>query len=157
MVRHTLLLAVLAAAWFAYAQPSDSHPQYRVYRNRAGEGVVSVVVPVGTTDQQLKNLLWFFRKNVRSGNFKALGILKPTDKRFGKLGYTAGIISVYRGQTCANEEFTNSLGPCGYGEHDVASYQWGIEGDSAKDSGDIRAKGGDMSPVFDYKDGWKPR
>jgi hypothetical protein len=154
-----LLMAILAIPWLAYAQEKDSgsHPQYRVYRNRAGEGIVSVVISVSTTDQQLKNLLWFFRKNIRTGNFKAVGIAKPPDKRFGHLGYTAGMISVYRGEKCANEQFSNSLGPCGYGEHDAAFYQWGVDGDPGKDSGDIRAKNGEMSPVFDHTDGWKPR
>jgi len=49
-----------------------------------------------------------------------------------------------------------NLGPCGYGEHDDASYQWGIDGDSKKDSGNIRQKGGNIVVTFDYRDDWKP-
>jgi hypothetical protein len=43
----------------------------------------------------------------------------------------------------------------GYGEHDNALYQWGIEGDPNKDSGSIKVQGEDIV-VFNYEDYWHP-
>jgi len=40
--------------------------------------------------------------------------------------------------------------------HDAAGYQWGIDGDPEKDSGDIRNQNGNSVVVFDYRDNWKP-
>ncbi len=62
---------------------------------------------------------------------------------------------MYRGEKCTNEAFINTNGACGYGEHDDAWYQWGIEGDYNKDSGSIRTKGENTVAIFDYKDGWQ--
>ena len=123
-------------------------PHFSFYKMKTGGGIVSVVAPPTTTDGQLEALLRFIRDEIQQRRFSDLGIKHPTDKRFGKLGYDAGIISVYRGDKCANEVFTDNLGPCGYGEHDAASYQWGIDGDPKKDSGLIRDKNGDLRKVF---------
>jgi hypothetical protein len=114
----------------------------------------SVVVPVDATDEQLKSLLWFFREKVRSHQFKDIGLMQATAKQWGNKGYLSGMLSVYRGERCANEVYINTNGPCGYGEHDDALYQWGIEADPNKDSGSIRVKGHEIA-VFDYKDGWQ--
>jgi hypothetical protein len=92
----------------------------------------------------LKSLIWFFREKVRSHEFKSIGVKEEKD----------GIFSVYRGERCANEEFIDTIGPCGYGEHYDASYQWGIDGDYNKDAGSIRINGDD-TVVFDYNDGWQ--
>ena len=127
---------------------SKGVPTFKFFRMRTGEGLVSLVVPVSTTDEQLVSLLQFIRAQVQNGHFTELGIRHPTDKRYGKLGYTAGIISVYRGERCANEQFIDDLGPCGYGEHDVASYQWGVGGDRKKDEALIRSSGGDLRKAF---------
>ena len=123
--------------------PSVPPPKFRIYKHE-NDSPTSVVVPVHTTDEQLKSLLWFFREKVRSHEFKSIGVKEETD----------GVLLVYRGDKCANEEFINTNGPCGYGEHDDASYQWGIEGDYNNDTGSIRINGNDIV-VFDYTDGWQ--
>jgi uncharacterized protein YukJ len=104
------------------------------------------VVPVNTSDEQLKSLLWLFREKARSHHLADIGLRNERD----------GILLVYRGKKCATEEIdiTSSAGPCGDGYHDAASYQWGIEGDYKKDSGSIQT-GGDIITVFDYKDEWQ--
>jgi hypothetical protein len=127
-------------------------PSYYVYKMKMGEGIISVVVPPQTTDEQLKRLVWYFREKIRAGRFSEIGITKPTNtNRAGKLDYGGGIIAVYRGARCANEQFIDANGPCGYGEHDSAMYQWGIEGDPQKDSGGITTKQGDFVALFGSK------
>jgi hypothetical protein len=88
----------------------------------------------------LKSLIWFFREKVRSHDFKSLGVKEQKD----------GIFSVYCGEKCANEQFIDTNGPCGYGEHDHALYQWGIGGDYNNDSGSLH-----NTVIFDAKDGWQ--
>ena len=99
------------------------------------------MVPTNTTDEELKNLLWFFRGKVRPGQFRDIGITGPTSKQWGEYGYKSGMLAIYRGTRCAGEEYVSlqaaahgNLGPCGYGEHDDADYQWGINADPEKDS-----------------------
>jgi hypothetical protein len=137
-------------------------PKFRVFRARRNE-IVSYVVAPETTDQQLKRLLWLFRGKVRSGNFKDIGITQPTAKQWDVYGYKSGMLVVFRGDKCANEPYVSlkgaeagHLGACGYGEHDAAGYQWGINADPDKDSGDIRTKDSNLAVVFDYRDNWKP-
>jgi hypothetical protein len=115
----------------------------------------SVVVPINTSDEQLKSLLWFFRERVRTGQFKAIGLTQPTAVQWGKAGYLSGMLVVYRGEKCAIEGFLDSVGPCGYGGHDDAVYQWGVDGVAKKDYGALSQNGED-APLFDYKDGWEP-
>ena len=134
-------------------RPTVPPPKFGIYKFKP-DGAVSVVVPVNTTDEQLKSLLWFFRDKVRSHQFKDIGLTHGTSKQWGNIGYLSGMISVYRGEKCANEPFADNVGPCGYGEHDDAYYQWGIDGDQNKDGGSIVVKGNDVQ-VFDYKDGWQ--
>ncbi len=137
--------------------PGAPTPSFHLYRMKVGQGLVSVVVPPKTTDDELKKLLWHFREKVRTGKFKDIGITRPTNtNRLGRLDYGAGMIIVYRGEKCAIEPFLDSLGPCGYGEHDAGSYQWGVHGDPNKDDGVIKSKQGDLIPVFDYTDDWRP-
>ncbi|MFI5057180.1 MAG: zinc-ribbon domain-containing protein [Candidatus Acidiferrales bacterium] len=128
-------------------------PKFRIYRFKIDEPT-SVVVPVSTTDEQLKSLLWLFREKARSHQFKDIGLTQPTAKQWGNKGYLSGMLSVYRGEKCANEVYLNTIGPCGYGEHDDALYQWGIDADPNKDAGTIRVKGVEVT-IFDYKDGWQ--
>lgn len=124
-------------------RPSTPPPKFRIYKFRNDDfSPTSIVVSVATSDEQLRSLLWFFREKVRAHDFKSIGIPPQND----------GIFSIYRGEKCANEAFLNAIGPCGYGEHEDADYQWGIEGDYNKDEGSIRK--GDVL-VFDYKDGWQ--
>jgi zinc-ribbon domain len=123
------------------ARPSIPPPKFRIYRfKNDGISPTSVVVPTSTTDEQLKSLIWLFREKVRSHDFKSLGVKEQKD----------GIFSVYRGEKCANEQFIDTNGPCGYGEHDDALYQWGIGGDYNNDSGSLH-----NTVIFDAKDGWQ--
>lgn len=144
-----LVLGIIFLSSITHAADKHSDlPRFTFYKMKTGEGIVSLVVPQNTTDGQLETLLRFMRDKVQQGKFADLGIRHPTDKSFGKLGYGAGIIAVYRGEKCANEQFIDNLGPCGYGEHDAASYQWGLEGDPRKDSGLVLGKNGDFRKVF---------
>lgn len=136
------------------ATSSVPPPKFRIYKLKTDEPT-SVVVPVNTTDEQLKSLLWFFREKVRAHQFKDIGLTKATAKQWGNAGYLSGMLSVYRGEKCANELYIDTNGPCGYGEHDDALYQWGIEGDPNKDSGSIKVQGEDIV-VFNYEDNWHP-
>jgi hypothetical protein len=143
--------------------PTGPIPKFRIYKFKL-DTPINYVVSINTTDEQLKSLIWFFRKKVRSGEFKKIGINQPFSKQWGEYGYKSGILSVYRGEKCAYEGYISTaelekgnLGACGYGEHDDGSYQWGIGGDPEKDSGEIRFKGAaDMVEIFNYKDNWKP-
>jgi hypothetical protein len=140
--------------------PTLTPPSFRVFRQEPGLPV-SIVVAPEASDEQIRSLLWFFRSKVRAGDFKTIGITQATAKQWGQYGYTSGMLVVYRGTRCANEGYISDtelerdkLGPCGYGEHDDASYQWGLDSDPYKDEAEIIAKNGDVSQVFDYKDGW---
>jgi hypothetical protein len=141
-------------------KPTDPPPRFRIYRSKLDE-ITSVVVSPKTTDEQLKSLLWLFREKVRSHRFKDLGITQPTETRSGKKGYSAGMIAVFRGEKCANEGFSDSPapGPCGYGDHDSAVYQWGllVDGvfDPDADSGGIFSADRAAKAIFSYKDHWR--
>lgn len=140
-------------------QPTIPPPKFRVYRSKLDEGT-SVVVSPSTSDEQLKSLLWLFREKVRSHRFRDVGILQPTSKQWGQEGYLSGMIVVYRGNKCASELFSDSgLGPCGYGDHSAAEYQWGLLVNGAfntnADSGEMTASDGTTETVFDYHDGWQ--
>lgn len=128
-------------------------PKFRIYKFKTDE-VISVVVPVSTTNEQLESLLWLFREKVRSHRYRDIGLAHGTAKQWGNVGYSSGMILVYRGEKCANESFVETDGACGYGEHDDAYYQWGIDADQNKDTGSIIANGSN-SVVFDYHDGWQ--
>ena len=54
-------------------------PHYRLNKFVTGAETV-YVVPTDTTDEGLRNLLWFFRKSVRAGELKKIGITQPTVK-----------------------------------------------------------------------------
>ncbi len=135
------------------ARPSIPPPKFRIHKLKVDEPT-SIVVPINTTDEQLRSLLWFFWEKVRSHQFNDIGLTRATAKEWGNKAYLSGILAVYRGEKCANEQYIDTNGPCGHGEHDDALYQWGIEADPNKDSGSIRTKGDDIV-VFDYKDGWQ--
>jgi hypothetical protein len=141
-------------------RPTVVPPRFRLY-HFSPDGI-SYVVPNNTTDEQLTSLLWLFREKVRSRRFLDIGITQPTSKHFGKKDYVDGVLFVYRGQRCANEQFIDTAGPCGYGEHDDASFQWGFATDAKtaldpnNDDAAVRLADGTMQRVFDYKDGWQP-
>ena len=144
----------------AVEQPTIPPPKFRVYRSKLGEGT-SVVVSPSTSDEQLKSLLWLFREKVRSQRFKDVGILQPTSKKWGQKGYLSGMIVVFKGGKCASELFSDSpgLGPCGYGDHSAAQYQWGVLVDGVfnpnADSAEMAASDGTIVTVFDYHDHWQ--
>ena len=135
-------------------RPLIPPPKFRIYKFKI-DVPTSVVVPVNTTDEQLKSLLWFFREKVRSNKFKDIGLTQATATQWGNARYLSGMLVIFRGEKCANEDYIGTIGPCGYGEHDDAFYQWGIEADPNKDSGGIKVQG-DEIVVFNYKDGWHP-
>jgi len=143
----------------AAEQPTTPPPKFKVYRSKLDEGT-SIVVSSSTSDDQLKSLLWLFREKVRSHRFKDVGILQPTSKQWGQEGYLSGMIVVYKGNKCASELFSDSgLGPCGYGDHSAAEYQWGLLVDGVfntdADSGELTASDGTATTVFDYHDHWQ--
>jgi hypothetical protein len=137
-------------------------PAFHLFKLKP-DGPITFVVSKATTDEELKGLLWFFRTSVRTGKFKDIGITQPTARQYGQLGYMSGMLLVYKGEKCANEEYISTselekghLGPCGYGEHDDAYYQWGIDGDPLKDGAGMTAVNGNFIAVFDYTDDWHP-
>ena len=127
---------------------SETVPNFKFFKMKVGEGLVSLVVSPDTSEKELIRLVEFVRLKVQQGRFAELGIRHATSKRYGKLGYEAGIISIYKGDKCADEEFIDHVGPCGYGEHDAASYQWGVDGDAKKDEGLVRQSNGDWRKIF---------
>jgi hypothetical protein len=140
-------------------RPTIPPPRFRIYRSKLDEGT-SVVVPLATSDEQLKSLLWFFREKVKSDDFRAIGITQPTSTHWGKKGYSSGMLSVYRREKCASEIFVDGGNPCGNGDHDDAFYQWGllVDGvfDSNKDAAGVVSADGNIIKIFDYKDDWQP-
>jgi hypothetical protein len=147
-MQRQILCVLLSVSILIGSSAGQSHPRFQFFKMKKGEGLVSLVVPASTTDKELTSLLRFIQSKVQSGRFAELGITQPTDKRYGKFGYGAGIISIYRGTKCANEQFIDDLGPCGYGEHEAASYQWGVNGDPRKDEALIREQTGDLQKAF---------
>jgi hypothetical protein len=109
LFRFPVVVCMLAFGFAAAAQESANLPQFSFYKMRTGEGLVSLVVPPSVTDKKLEALVLFIRRKVQEGKFADLGIRHPTEKRFGKLGYGAGIVAIYRGAKCANEQFTMPL------------------------------------------------
>lgn len=153
----------VASTQLAVQEPSFSNlPKFRVFKFKT-DVPTAYVVPVETTDEQIKTLLWYFRKNVRAGDFKKIGLTQPTALQWGQRGYKSGMLSVYRGAKCANEGYisdaqveSGNLGLCGYGDHDDAYYQWGIPNPTKDrngffDEGMIR-KDGQETLVFQDKE-----
>jgi hypothetical protein len=139
-------------------RPSGPPPKFRVYRQQL-DMPTTIVVPLSTTDDQLKGLLWFFREKVRSNQYREIGLTQPTNEQWGQKNYASGMLVVYRGTKCVNEQYVTdaqiakgNLGPCGYGEHDDAYYQWGIDGDPMKDVGALSHSDAGDTLIFDYHD-----
>lgn len=140
--------------------PKIPPPKFRLYKFKLNQPL-AYIVPVNTTDEQLKSLLWLFREKIREGGFSKIGISQPLSKQWGQYGYQSGMLLVYRGDKCANETYISdedlakgNLGPCGYGEHDDAYYQWGLDADPKKDAAALVMNGSPIQ-VFDYKDNWR--
>ena len=140
--------------------PKIPPPKFRLYKFKVNQAI-SYVVPIKTTDEQLKSLLWLFRQKVRTGGFIEIRITQPVSTQWGQHGYQSGMLLVYRGEKCANEQYISNeelekghVGPCGYGDHNDAYYQWGLDADPNKDGAAIMTKNGAYVQVFDYKDNW---
>lgn len=132
--------------------PVASVPAFRVFRQKLGFPV-PVIVPEHTSEQQLQALLWFIREEVQHGDFAQMGIYEQTSPKKADGGYdfSSGMILIFRGEKCAGENFFDEFagnGPCGYGDHNAASYHWGIGGDPANDAGDITEPDGNLKIVF---------
>ena len=143
-----------ATARAAATQSAAQHPDFKVFLQKIDMPAI-VVVPENTTDDQLKNLLWFLRIKVREGKFKELG-LHPTTTLFDMPGYSSGVINIYRGARCAKEMYTtDGPDPCGASIHKSASYHWGDGGDPRADGGDIDASGVPDTLLFTADDGFQ--
>jgi len=131
-----------------FPRPTIPPPKYRVYRQLASRGLISVVVDSATTDEQIKSLLWFFREKVRAQELRELHMTERlTD---------GGFIIIFRGNRCADEDFVDNTGPCGRGDHDAASYQWGIHGNPDWDTGTVVNRNGQEVVAFDSSvDHWQ--
>jgi hypothetical protein len=143
-----------APARAAAAQSAAQHPDFKVFLQKIDMPTI-LVVPETTTDDQLKNLLWFLRIKVREGKFKELG-LHPTITFFDTPSYASGVINIYRGDRCAKEMYTTEgADPCGASIHKSASYHWGDGGDPRADGGDIDPAGGPDNLLFTADDGFQ--
>ena len=132
-------------------------PKFIIYKQGSAYPI-SVVVEEHTTDEQVRSLLWFFRRKVRSHDFKSIGLTRPTSVNFGKENWNSGMIVIFRGTICAGEnDAIQGLGPCGKGDHSAGTYQWGIDGRFDKDAGTVGPVSNENGTlVFDYTDGWFP-
>jgi hypothetical protein len=126
-------------------------PKYKIYRQSSTEPT-TVVVAENSTDEQLHSLLWFFRRNIRSHDFKAIGLTIPTSTKYGAKTYGSGMLIIFKGSRCANENYGDGIGPCGRGDHSAATYEWGIS-EPDEDSGSLTSEG---NVYFNFHDGWKP-
>lgn len=128
-------------------RPSARPPRFVVFKEDV-HLAVAFVVPLNTTNEQLKSLLWMFRDKVHSNQFADLG-LKSVD--WGKSGKGGGLFQVYRGPKCANEMYVVN-GPCGNAPHTAAYFQWGLQLDPNRDAGHIQNKDGSEDLIFGYGD-----
>jgi hypothetical protein len=144
-----------ATARATAAKAAAQHPAFKVFMQKIDKPVV-IVVAEDTTDEQMKNLLWFFRTQIRQEKYKELG-LQPTETVFDKPTYSAGRIDVYRGAKCAKEVYiTSGPDPCGSTvSHRSVNYHWGDSGDRHSDGGDIITQDGKDILVFNSNDGWQ--
>jgi hypothetical protein len=53
--------------------PKIPPPKFRLYKFKVNQPI-SYIVPINTTDEQLKSLLWLFRQKIREGGFSKIGI-----------------------------------------------------------------------------------
>jgi hypothetical protein len=125
-------------------------PEFRLLQRNLDE-VVAIVVSPKTTDEQIKDLLWYLHETVQSQQFKKLG-LNPTTRDTGVPNYEAGIIDIYRNSRCARENWMNAGPDCGYGEHQVAEYGWGGSGGPSADDAAIVNSDGSRTPIFRFNE-----
>jgi hypothetical protein len=87
---------------------------------------VAVWLPPNSTDEQLRELVQYFRLELQSQKFTDLGINAPTSV----LDYASGTVLFYR-------ETATKQGAVKKAASRVAEYKWGIDGNFEKDSGRI--------------------
>jgi hypothetical protein len=142
----------------ASARPQIAPPKYRMIHQTA-EWPGPFIVAVGTTDDELKSLLWDIRDKIRSHSYKDLGLNEPSQSN---RQYLSGMIEVFRGPKCAPETYNwksscalKSVCPCGDGDHNAGYYQWGLGGHYDEDEAGIFSSDRNLTIVFDAKDGYK--
>lgn len=142
----------------ANARPQIAPPKYRMIHQTA-EWPGPFIVAVGTTDDELKSLLWDIRDKIRSHSYKELGLNEPSQSN---RQYLSGMIEVFRGPKCAPEIYNwerscarKSDCPCGDGDHNAGYYQWGLGGHYDEDEAGIFSSDRTWTLVFDAKDGYK--
>jgi hypothetical protein len=129
-------------------EPAVSPPTYRVAHQDCAYPI-PLVVSVGTSDEAIKSLLWEIRGTIRSHAYHDLG-LHMCDN-YGR----AGMIEVFRGAKCASETYGENA-PCGEGDHDAGSYQWGLgtsDNNNDQDAGYVYSQDKDRTEhlVFDAR------
>lgn len=136
-------------------QQAAAHPPYKLFLQKIDLPTI-LVVPQSTTDDQLKNLLWYLRTEVRNAHFKQLHIA-PTSSTFGAPNYLSGNLTIYRTSQCASEMHTTALpGPCGdKSSHNSAAYHWGEDGNPAHDQADLFSADRKLTALFDSTDGFQ--
>lgn len=132
-------------------RPNVHPPAFKVFRQpRKDDDIVSLVVPVSATDQQIISLLWLAKDQVQAKNLSALGI-------HARKSLTSGMMEVFRGDRCAAEDDFDAPMPCGPGNHSAAFYQWGINHDPHKDFAGLTMKDGSFTKLFGSADFTPPR
>lgn len=127
------------------ARPLVPPPHFHIFKEHTSLGV-AFVVPVKSTDEELKSLLWLFRDKVHSGKFTDLGL------RSGEWSeLNGGLFHVYRGPRCANEMYELDA-PCGNEAHAAAYFQWGLRQESRRDAGYLQKENGSEELIFGHVD-----
>ena len=90
------------------------------------------IVAADASDAQVTSLLWEIRGEIRSHAYYDLGLHDPNQCNSQ---YRAGMIEVFRGTKCAAETYTETKLPCGEGDHEAGSYQWGLGSSNDQDEG----------------------
>ena len=136
------------------AKLAATHPPFKLFAQKPDLPTI-LVVPEDTTDDQLRNLLWYLREEVQSARFKQLG-LNPTASTYGGPSYLSGNLTIYRTPKCAQEMYlatTGKPGPCGdTTSHNAAAYHWGDDGNPAHDEADLFDVSRKSAIVFDSSD-----
>jgi hypothetical protein len=135
-----LCVPFLASLDSTKTEPSSSPPTpaiqkpavpFRVEQKTSGRPV-TVLLPSGSTTEQVKELVQYFRLEIQSRKFADLGIASPTSAR--KVGqvsdYTNGTVFFYRESATKQTSVKKAASR-------VAEYKWGIDGSFQKDSGRI--------------------
>ena len=134
-----------------------AHPTFKLFAQKPDLPTI-LVVAEDTSDDQLRNLLWYLREEVQSAHFKQLN-LNPTASTYGGPSYLSGNLTIYRTPKCAQEMYlatTGKPGPCGdTTSHNAAAYHWGDDGNPAHDEADLFDATRKVATVFEATDGFQ--